>query len=375
MASAAPVAAHLVPQGSNDALTRWVEFAATGGITLLLLPIAWWLPTAFGRDEAEYAVSAVAFYGAFLINDPHFAVTYLLFYRDARARALGDVFSRAQRLRYWFAGFVAPALLVVWALFALGQNSGPLLGAMIQTMFLLVGWHYTKQGFGVLSVLSARRGVFYSKLERFAVLGHCYAGWAYAWTSPASPSFLVSEKGVVYTQLAKPEWLEATTLGVFAVSSVVLVAALVRKVLREKRLPTLGPLFGLLITVWLWVAFSNIDPILVYLIPALHSVQYLYFVWLLERNRAREEVGPPSFKSVRSQLLRTCVLSILLGWLLFAGAPGFLDETIGRTYDSPGGLGLTPFFAALTTIVNVHHYLMDFVIWRRDHPEAAYLFR
>ena len=31
--------------------------------------------------------------------------------------------------------------------------------------------------------------------------------------------------------------------------------------------------------------------------------------------------------------------------------------------------------AAFTTVVNVHHYFMDSVIWRRDHSEARLLLR
>jgi hypothetical protein len=36
-------------------------------------------------------------------------------------------------------------------------------------------------------------------------------------------------------------------------------------------------------------------------------------------------------------------------------------------------LGATPYFAALYAFVNLHHYFMDFVIWRRDNPETQYL--
>jgi hypothetical protein len=34
---------------------------------------------------------------------------------------------------------------------------------------------------------------------------------------------------------------------------------------------------------------------------------------------------------------------------------------------------VTPFFAAFFVVVNLHHYLMDTVIWRRDNPEMRYL--
>ena len=81
-----------------------------------------------------------------------------------------------------------PAALVVWAVVAIAARSAESLGWMVQLMFFLVGWHYVKQGFGVLTVLSARRGVRIMPRERAVILLHCFAGWAYAWASPASPA-------------------------------------------------------------------------------------------------------------------------------------------------------------------------------------------
>ena len=67
-----------------------------------------------------------------------------------------------------------------------------------------------------------------------------------------------------------------------------------------------------------------------YMIPALHSVQYLYFVWLLKRNEARAAEGPPSVRPPD----RPCGSGswrcprVGLGWLLFRGAPAFLDGAL-----------------------------------------------
>jgi hypothetical protein len=64
-----------------------------------------------------------------------------------------------------------------------------------------------------------------------------------------------------------------------------------------------------------------------------------------------------------------------LGWFLLRGAPSFLDATIvSRTHrDGTGALGPTPFCAAFFVVVNIHHYFMDAVIWRRDNPDTRYL--
>jgi hypothetical protein len=368
--------------GATSRTSAWpariMEFLLVGGVTLVLLPLAWLYRTSVGLDSAEFTVSFLAFYGAYLINDPHFSVTYLLFYKDVRNRAFGSAFSPSQRARYLAAGFVVPLGLGTWAAVALTTQSARTLGFLIQLMFFLVGWHYVKQAFGVLSVLSARRGVSFSGIERKVILTHCFAGWAYAWASPADAGKEVAEKGVVYTSIAHPPALEVITQIAFAVSALALFFILLKKWRREARIPPLAPLTGFLASVWLWTVYSSLDPLLVYVIPALHSIQYLYFVWLLKRNEAREAEGPPSFG--RPMGLRIGILAasaLALGWVLFHGAPSFLDTTfIGpdmSDLETTTGLGPTPYFAALFAFVNIHHYFMDYVIWRRDNPETRYL--
>jgi len=355
-------------------LSPRTEFLLTGGATLPLLALCFALERSLGLDRAELSVGFLTFYGAHVINDPHFSVTYLLFYRRVRERLFSAELPLAQRLRYFFAGFVAPAALLLWAGWALWVRSAAALGAMTQLMFLLVGWHYVKQGFGVVTVLSARRGTRYGLAERRCLLLHCFAGWAYAWASPFDPGRLVEEKGIVYTTWAQPHWLEPLTRASFFASALVLVVMLAKKWRRERGLP-LAPLIGLLCSVWLWTVYSGVDPLFMYLIPALHSVQYLYFVWLLKRGQARAHEGPPEFGRPVALVLGTWAAGAFgLGLLLFHLLPSgldaaFTDARAARLTD----LGPTPYFAALFTFVNLHHYFMDFVIWRREHAETQYL--
>lgn len=358
--------------------SRLVEFLLIGGATLFLYPLLWLLRTAIGLDSAELAVGFLMFHAAHVINDPHFSVTYLLFYRDARRRAFGSAFPIRQRARYMIAGALVPLSLGAWLLWALSANSASQLGLAIQLMFLLVGWHYVKQGFGVLSVLSARRGVTYRPWERRAFLAHCFTGWAYAWANPASPEVEAEEKGIVYLAFGHPPWLERLCAIAFAASTVALIVVLLRKYRRERRLPPLAPLTGLFVSIWAWSVYSSTDPLLLYAIPALHSLQYLYFVWLLSANRARaaeraSNFGPPAYQRVL--LLASGALA--LGWLLFHGLPELLDgarlSAHRHAHERLGELGATPYFAALFVFVNIHHYFMDNVIWRRENPEMRYL--
>jgi hypothetical protein len=374
-------AAFDLSQGTTAArlrVPRSVEFLMVGGVTLILFPALWLLRHVIGLDSAELAVGFLMFHGAHLINDPHFAVTYLLFYKDAKRRAFGDAFAPAQRARYVVAGVLVPIALAIWLIFALSRASAAPLGALVQLMFLLVGWHYVKQGFGVLSVLSARHGVRYGVLERRVILAHCFAGWAYAWASPAVPSSEAEEKGVVYWSLAHPLWLERATLIAFALSTVLLFIVLFQKWRREHRLPPLAPLTGLLVSIWVWSVYSSADPLLVYVIPALHSLQYLYFVWLLSHNKAKAAHEQQYFGPSTLQRLTLLALgSIALGWLLLHGAPDLIDAARFSQHWSQrvplGDLGPTPYFAAFFAFVNIHHYFMDNVIWRRENPDIQYL--
>src|SRR6185369_9323448 len=183
----------------------------------------WLAVRTLGLEAAELAVGFTAFHAAHLINDPHFSVTYLLFYRDAKARAFGAAFDPAQRARYVAAGLVAPVVLLTWAAVAIANGSARGLGWLVELMFFLVGWHYVKQGFGVLTVLSARHGARYQAGERWVLLAHAFAGWAFAWASPAVPAAEVEEKGVVYTALAHPLGLERLAGVLLALSVVALV--------------------------------------------------------------------------------------------------------------------------------------------------------
>ena len=350
-------------------LSPFVEFLLVGGATVFLYPLSFALRAMLGLDASELAIGFLAFHAAFVVNDPHFTVTYLLFYRR-------DV-ARTQPVRWTIAGVVAPVALAAWAIAALVMRSAQTLGWMVQLMYLLVGWHYAKQGFGVLTVLSARAGVFLSARERIAFLSNAYAGWAFAWANPAAPSGEFEERGVVYWAIAHPRWLEIVTGAAFAITTAALVATLVARSRRGERNIPRAPLAGFLVTVWAWTIFTSADPLVRYVIPALHSVQYFYFVWLMKRNEALAEEGPPRFgRPVRTRLAILFLSAVGLSVLLFHALPGFFDAAIAARWQVKGReipLGETPFLAAFFVFLNVHHYFMDFVVWRRENPDTRHL--
>src|SRR5688572_29844230 len=108
-----------IPARTGTRLGSLVEFLLVGGVTLVLYPLAWLARSALGLDSSELLFGFVAFHAAFVINDPHFAVTYVLFYRDLKERAFGAAFERGQRVRYWLAGVVVPVALLAWGAIAI----------------------------------------------------------------------------------------------------------------------------------------------------------------------------------------------------------------------------------------------------------------
>ena len=182
---------------------------------------------------------------------------------------------------------------------------------------------------------------------------------------------------VVYTALAHPRWLELATGSIFALATFVLIAIVLLERKRLARFVPFAPAVGLLVTVWLWTIYSSLDPVMRYLIPALHSLQYFYFVFLLRRNEARAFEGPPTFgKPAAVRVGALLVTALVIGWLLFRGIPTFLDDFFvakPKRGAFPDDLGLTPYFAAFFVGVSIHHYFMDSVIWRRDNPDTRWL--
>jgi hypothetical protein len=358
------------PSTHSQSPPRFFELLLVGALSPLLIPLSWWLRVRFDLDDAELAVGFLAFHAAHVLNDPHFAVTYLLFYENARGRMFDRGHPAHQRTRYFVAGVLVPCVLVGLAVYALIARSAQTLGWMVQLMFLLVGWHYAKQGFGVLTVLSARRGIRFTSYERTTFLAHCYAGWAFAWATPPLPSGEYEERGVVYWAVERPLWFAWIAGIALGISTLMLIIVLAQRWIRERSLPH-GPLLAFLATVWLWTIGSAIDPLVRYLIPALHAIQYLFFVALLRRNEARAEEGPPIFgRPVSARLTALALGALGLGFFLFRGAPALLD---GTWLDDGTSLGPTPFAAAFYVVVNLHHFAMDAVIWRREHPPTRHL--
>ncbi len=348
---------------------RGIEFFAAGGLSILLLPLF----VLFAPDGHETQISLIAmasFWLAYVINDPHFLVTYQIFYRDFAAKIKGRGYQKPEQIRYVMAGMVLPGLLLLWVVGVLVFSSAMMAAGLMQILFILVGWHYVKQGYGVLSVLSARRGIFYSALERNLLITHCLSAWIYAWFMPMSERVPFEMDGVNYMAIGVGQWPITMMFWVFVLSGVFAIGILMRKFVGARTWPPMTALSGFFVTIYLWVVWTNINEAFGYLIPALHSVQYLFFVFLLERGRARGVNGEKPQRQVLIHLARIAGIALLMGWLWFHFIPDWFDINM---HWNEANLGPTIYMAMITGFINIHHFMMDNVIWRKGNPDMAYL--
>ncbi|TIM61068.1 MAG: hypothetical protein E5Y58_33240, partial [Mesorhizobium sp.] len=121
------------------------DFLMLGGSAFLILPVLFFVPLKY-----EGFVGATMLLLAHLINHPHFAHSYQLFYRNFGRKVRGDGYDKNLQVRYIFAGIVVP--LIMGGFFAYGSIAGNarLLGYAGNAMAFFVGWHYVKQGYGML---------------------------------------------------------------------------------------------------------------------------------------------------------------------------------------------------------------------------------
>jgi hypothetical protein len=314
-----------------------------------------------------------------VINQPHFAHSYQIFYRNFREKAFGTTHPRALRIRYIIAGLAVPAALIAFLAGASLSGNVRVLAYGANLMFFLVGWHYVKQGYGIMIVDSVQKRIMFSERAKAVFRINGYACWIVAWLGlnhaiATSNNYL----GFAYFSLPIPQpiyWIGIAA----AVCTTLATAWVLFQRWREARatLPWNG-VIAYLTTLYLWVVFVRINPLVLAIVPTFHSLQYLAVVWRYQLNAGVQSGSKPSFlrhiwpTGPWSAIATFVAAGVLLGFLGFMGLPRLFDAVV--PYDKHlygGGLFLFVFYI----FINVHHYFLDNVMWRRGNPDVQrYIF-
>ena len=370
---AAPPLAGAAPAAPRSAwlFNPWVDFFCLGGGSfLVLMALLLLAPTpALQIDFAFWALLV-----AHVVNHPHFAHSYQIFYGGFRDKAFGRTFEPALRRRYVFAGIVVPSLLAGYLAGAILLGNAEALGYAGNAMFFLVGWHYVKQGYGMAMLDAVLKKRFYSAGEKRILLWNGYASWLLSWLLANRVVHEFDYWGLAYYSFAAPQWLIDLSLAVAIGTAAAFLLMVFLKGRREGwRLPWNG-LLGYAASLYGWLLVARISPLFVLFVPAFHSLQYLVVVWRYQLNRAKAAPDArdrpagsllPSVAALR--LVLFLALGILLGWLGFWGLPEWLNGAVDydRTLFGPA-----VFLFVFWIFINVHHYFLDSVMWRRENPET-----
>ncbi|MCU0910971.1 MAG: hypothetical protein MUE98_06390 [Rhodobacteraceae bacterium] len=340
-----------------------------GGASLILVPIAMMLPAA-----SLPALAATMMILADFLNHPHFAASYQIFYRNYRQKAFGTTLDRTMRLRYLFAGIGVPVILM--SIFAMAFLTGnpAWLGYTGNAMAFLVGWHYTKQGYGMLMVDSVFKRKFFNDEEKRVLRYNAILCWL---VSYLSLNLYVAENeiwGISYYAITPPTWLMAFVVTCALVTTAKSMRILVSRMREDgKGLPAAGTV-AYLVSLYFWAA-GWFNPAALLVIPAFHALQYMVIVYRFEHNRAEMEMhDDPEASALRPvwHLVTFLATAVFLGALGFWMVPTILQGVVA--YDTVT-FGPTAFLFIFWIFINLHHYFLDNVMWRRENPEAAkYLF-
>jgi len=316
---------------------------------------AWTVPlfilTALMASNHGVALT-VAFYGLSLVfNYPHYMATI---YRAYHRRA---DFTRYRR-------YTLHASVIIFLVLILGHWSFHLIPWFFTVYVMWSPWHYSGQNYGLALMFIQRTGAKTSATQKQflkLVFISSYAMLVIGFLSQQSVDPIVISFGFPAGLTYFAQW---AFFLVFAVSTIYTVVNLRRQ---PDGRNLVAPL-TLILSQFLWFVM----PVLVALISTvqlppvryssgilaiLHSAQYL---WITTYFARRESLGTSNEQWRPGKYLLTIVAG---GIALFLPGP-WLVSYIGH-YD------FTTSFIIFTALMNIHHFVLDGVVWKLREPQVA----
>ena len=353
----------------------WLDFLGLGGGSVAVLALFF---VFYPKDDvARGILAACMLFLAHFVNHPHFAHSYQLFYSDFVNKAFSATSALAGQYR--IAGILVPLGLATVFVYALSAGSAALLGLAANAMFFTVGWHYGKQGYGILMLDAVQKGTPFGAGEKRHLLWNVHLAWTTNWLLTNDVLAERNYWGLTYYTFDTPDPILAAMVVATALSAIVVLRDLFGKWRAERTLPVNGLVaYGVSIYVWLYLV--RVDPILILLVPFFHSLQYLCVVWRYQVNLETETLrarplpdrlrnAPAWARTTLARFVRFVLIGAIVGGVGFWIAPLFLDSVVG--YDR-AVFGTTLFLFVGWTFINIHHYFIDSVIWRRENAATRH---
>lgn len=337
-----------------------LDFWLLGGISLLVWAVLMVAQNFKHLSFVQQHFTNIAFAAATLAlvcNYPHFMASYRLAYSRGAESIKKNFFQLilvpAALIGIFFAAFFAPSV----------PQQTVVLGHLVNLMFFTVGWHYTKQSFGCTMVYAHFDGYRLSALQKNLLKWNLLGIWFV--TCIQSNLYGSSNQfyGMPYQTWDFPNFLDlAAQIYLFVSLALVLGLVFVKNWIDQRQWPSPTMLIPMIaIYVW-WLPQARQQDFYLYLTPFFHSLQYLPFVFKVEKHRAEK-------KNWSSEKWVVLALSLVfIGWAAFEVVPHLLDH-VNRSGRLPAASTFGFFIVSFTLFINIHHYFIDNVIWRFKDSE------
>ena len=341
----------------------YLDFLLLGGGSLLGLTILFAILN--GNPDGVTLSAGYSLVLANLVNHPHFAHSYQIFYGGFRQKVTS--YPAELRRLYLLCGVVVPIVLAGLLALPVVMNRPDLLGLAVNVMGFFVGWHYVKQGYGMAMLDAVLKRSFFNDAEKKILLHNAYAVWILSWLyanyTIGTPRLYWN---IPYNPVPVPLsvlWLAAA---VAAFTGLKMGQMLWRRGLAQQ-LRAWNGITAYLVSLYVWLLVRH--PIVLLWVPLFHSLQYLAVVW---RYRINRESSSPSLARPAFRFTFFILAGIALGYAGFSVAPAWLTSHVA--YDR-SAFGPSLFLFMFWIFINIHHYFLDTVMWRKGNPDVQrYLF-
>ena len=369
---------------SRSLTIRSLDFWMLGGASLVLWALMFSLD---GQGRDSWAVdhhfgNLVALSGslALVCNYPHFMASYRLAYSRGGSFILKNWFQLiavpvglVAALAFAYVLYLEPADgLFSWmnvALTTVGLDTSigraptsgrELMNLLLNLMFFTVGWHYSKQVYGCMRVYASYDGYRLLPGQWRLIKVFLFTVWGCSFVHANIGNSSRTLQAISYYSLGLPAWCDMAMFSLFLFFLCAVTALMWRVYRLTGQRPTANLLIAPVAFVIWWIPpLIQVDYYL-WIVPFFHSLQYLGFVYKVERNQLQDQ--HPESGDLRGGLI--VVALAVAGFLSFELIPNTADNL----FDTNGRLQAWFFFASAVIFINVHHYFIDNVLWRFSNP-------
>jgi len=321
-----------------------VDVAFVGGISC----VTFFLFRQFAPSTHSERAAAILLTVVWFVNYPHFSATLHRLFR-----------TRQNTAQYPFTAFLLPVVIgagtagaLVWP-----HTCAPY---FIKLMLLWSSYHFSGQTLGVTLIYARRAGVAFEGWERRALSLFIFG--TYLLYMLRVGYIAGSYYGVDYPTLEIPPWLATGAWWLTWAAGGFLVAFVVAWSVRQQRA---FPFIVLLpaVTQFVWFVPGITAGDFFIFVPVFHSLQYLPIALAMHLGDTLGRRGAArSPRRFAIETLRWCGVNFAGGVALFYALPLVVSWT---------GVGLPLATGVLFAAIQLHHFIVDGVIWKLRNTSVA----